>query len=133
MFICRNGLIIASGTSFECNGAVDGKGIYLCTKACISQRYADLGYGPYYQQRKSSKAKFITSDNLACLALCEVITSNSLKKIDNCNLLCTDPNHVCLRFLFVYEEGLFLEDWNIDTLIPNYLDPIHAACGLIQQ
>lgn len=37
--ILRNGLVVASGTDFELNGAVYGKGIYLSAKASLAFSY----------------------------------------------------------------------------------------------
>uniref|UniRef100_A0A672F4R4 PARP catalytic domain-containing protein n=1 Tax=Salarias fasciatus TaxID=181472 RepID=A0A672F4R4_SALFA len=52
----------------------------------------------------SSSHKFLQSSNLNCIALCEVITSKDLQKHGNI-WVCPTSDHVCTRFLFVYENG----------------------------
>uniref|UniRef100_A0A3Q2FMT8 PARP catalytic domain-containing protein n=1 Tax=Cyprinodon variegatus TaxID=28743 RepID=A0A3Q2FMT8_CYPVA len=48
--------------------------------------------------------RFLQSANLSCIALCEVVTSKALQKHGNV-WVCPVSDHVCTRFLFVYENG----------------------------
>uniref|UniRef100_A0A3Q1FPP9 PARP catalytic domain-containing protein n=1 Tax=Acanthochromis polyacanthus TaxID=80966 RepID=A0A3Q1FPP9_9TELE len=57
--------------------------------------------------------RFLQSSNLNCIALCEVITSKDLQKHGNI-WVCPIPDHVCTRFLFVYENGQ-IGDVHINT------------------
>ncbi|CAG05574.1 unnamed protein product, partial [Tetraodon nigroviridis] len=55
-------------------------------------------------QQQPCAARFLYNRNLNCIALCEVITSKHLQKHGNI-WVCATPDHVCTRFLFVYENG----------------------------
>uniref|UniRef100_A0A673A6N8 PARP catalytic domain-containing protein n=1 Tax=Sphaeramia orbicularis TaxID=375764 RepID=A0A673A6N8_9TELE len=59
------------------------------------------------------QARFLQSKNLNCVALCEVIMSKELQKHGNI-WVCPIPDHVCTRFLFVYENGQ-VGDVNVNT------------------
>ncbi|XP_051916359.1 protein mono-ADP-ribosyltransferase PARP6-like isoform X2 [Hippocampus zosterae] len=117
--ILRNGLVNASNTKFQMHGAAYGKGIYLSPISSISFGYSDMGKGQHQIPTKEELLKkcnrinriqqelpcrFLQSRNLNCVALCEVITSTDLKKHGNI-WVCPIPDHVCTRFLFVYENG----------------------------
>lgn len=131
--IIRQGLMNASGTKLQVNGAAYGKGIYLSPHISTSMGYSRMGYGSHNVQKKKqqdgsdSKPRFLTSDNITCIALCEVITSRELKK-NNSIWVCPNPEHVCTRFFFVYEDGQ-VGDSSIDTQNDKYLKQIQAACG----
>jgi len=87
--ILRHGLKNASGTALQINGASHGDGIYLCKEASYS-------YG--YSKKYSS---FI------CMAICEYVDIDT-NKSDNI-IVVKDPDHVCVRFLFVYEYEVGLK------------------------
>ncbi|TDH09516.1 hypothetical protein EPR50_G00087470 [Perca flavescens] len=55
-------------------------------------------------QEQPGQARFLQNRNLNCIALCEVITSKDLQKHGNI-WVCPISDHVCTRFLFVYENG----------------------------
>uniref|UniRef100_A0AAQ5YQ79 Poly [ADP-ribose] polymerase n=1 Tax=Amphiprion ocellaris TaxID=80972 RepID=A0AAQ5YQ79_AMPOC len=97
--ILRNGLVNASYTKLQLHGAAYGKGIYLSPISSIS-----FGYSGKNTHILSLENRFLQSSNLNCIALCEVITSKDLQKHGNI-WVCPIPDHVCTRFLFVYENG----------------------------
>ncbi|XP_061532138.1 protein mono-ADP-ribosyltransferase PARP6-like isoform X1 [Phycodurus eques] len=126
--ILRNGLVNASNTKFQIHGAAYGKGIYLSPISSISFGYSDMGKGQHQMPTKEELLKnynrvhiiqqdlpgrFLQSRNLNCVALCEVITSKELKKHGNI-WVCPVSDHVCTRFLFVYENGC-VGDVHINT------------------
>ncbi|XP_055365471.1 protein mono-ADP-ribosyltransferase PARP6 isoform X2 [Betta splendens] len=119
--ILRNGLVNASYTKLQLHGAVYGKGIYLSPISSISFDYSEMGKGQHQMPTKEEllkkynrinkikaeepgQARFLQSRNLNCIALCEVITSKALQKHGNI-WVCPVSDHVCTRFLFVYENG----------------------------
>ncbi|XP_029993052.1 protein mono-ADP-ribosyltransferase PARP6-like isoform X1 [Sphaeramia orbicularis] len=127
--ILRNGLINASNTKLQLHGAAYGKGIYLSPISSISFGYSEMGKGQYQMCTKDElmtkynginkfkeqpgQARFLQSKNLNCVALCEVIMSKELQKHGNI-WVCPIPDHVCTRFLFVYENGQ-VGDVNVNT------------------
>uniref|UniRef100_UPI0037E9AD91 protein mono-ADP-ribosyltransferase PARP6-like n=1 Tax=Semicossyphus pulcher TaxID=241346 RepID=UPI0037E9AD91 len=119
--ILRNGLVNASYTKLQLHGAAYGKGIYLSPISGISFGYSEMGKGRHQmptkeelikkynhlnqvQQEQMGHARFLQNGNLNCIALCEVITSKDLQKHGNI-WVCPISDHVCTRFLFVYENG----------------------------
>ncbi|KAF3688687.1 Poly [ADP-ribose] polymerase 6 [Channa argus] len=128
--ILRNGLVNASYTRLQLHGAAYGKGIYLSPISSISFGYSEMGKGQHQVPNKEElmkkynrinkiktnelgQARFLQSRNLNCIALCEVITSKDLQKHGNI-WVCPISDHVCTRFLFVYENGQ-VGDVHIDT------------------
>ncbi|XP_029289868.1 protein mono-ADP-ribosyltransferase PARP6-like isoform X1 [Cottoperca gobio] len=128
--ILRNGLINASYTKLQLHGAAYGKGIYLSPISSISFGYSEMGKGRHQmstkeelikkynqinkiKQEEPGQARFLQNRNLNCIALCEVVTSKDLQKHGNI-WVCPVPDHVCTRFLFVYENGQ-VGDVHIDT------------------
>ncbi|XP_070828072.1 protein mono-ADP-ribosyltransferase PARP6-like isoform X2 [Chaetodon trifascialis] len=119
--ILRNGLVNASYTKLQLHGAAYGKGIYLSPLSSISFGYSEMGKGRHQiptkeelikkhnqinriKQEQPGHSRFLQSRNLNCIALCEVITSKDLQKHGNI-WVCPVSDHVCTRFLFVYENG----------------------------
>uniref|UniRef100_A0AAV2L6B6 Poly [ADP-ribose] polymerase n=1 Tax=Knipowitschia caucasica TaxID=637954 RepID=A0AAV2L6B6_KNICA len=121
--ILRNGLINASFTKLQLHGAVYGKGIYLSPSSGVSFGYSDMGYSqhnlsskeelkskynginrPMEEPANAANARFLKSKNINCVALCEVVLSKDLQQHGNI-WVCPVPDHVCIRFLFVYENG----------------------------
>ncbi|XP_044048921.1 protein mono-ADP-ribosyltransferase PARP6-like isoform X2 [Siniperca chuatsi] len=117
--ILRNGLVNASHTKLQLHGAAYGKGIYLSPISSISFGYSEMGKGQHQIPTKEElikqynyinkikqmgQARFLQNRNLNCIALCEVITSKGLQKHGNI-WVCPISDHVCTRFLFVYENG----------------------------
>ncbi|KAK6179519.1 hypothetical protein SNE40_011853 [Patella caerulea] len=129
--IIREGLIVASGTNKQMNGSAYGKGIYLSPSSSVSFGYSRMGYGAYdtkkntIDQRKNSR--FLTSQNITCIALCEVITSPDLKK-NNDIWVAPNSDYVCTRFFFVYEDGQ-VGDNQINTQVAKYKKEIVNAVG----
>ncbi|XP_018521812.1 protein mono-ADP-ribosyltransferase PARP6 [Lates calcarifer] len=128
--ILRNGLVNASYTKLQLHGAAYGKGIYLSPMSSISFGYSEMGKGQHQittreelmrkynrinkiKQEQPGQPRFLQSRNLNCIALCEVITSKDLQKHGNI-WVCPISDHVCTRFLFVYENGQ-VGDVNINT------------------
>ncbi|XP_034390465.1 protein mono-ADP-ribosyltransferase PARP6-like [Cyclopterus lumpus] len=118
--ILRNGLINASCTKLQLHGAAYGNGIYLSPISSISFGYSEMGKGRHQMPTKEElrkkhnqlhkikqqhgRARFLQNRNLNCIALCEVVTSKDLQKHRNI-WVCPVSDHVCTRFLFVYENG----------------------------
>ncbi|KAK0143808.1 Poly [ADP-ribose] polymerase 6 [Merluccius polli] len=128
--ILRSGLVNASYTKLQLNGAAYGKGIYLSPISSISFGYSEMGKGQHQiptkaelikdysrinkmQQESPGQTRFLQRENLTCIALCEVITSKDLQKHGNI-WVCPISDHVCTRFFFVYENGQ-VGDANINT------------------
>ncbi|XP_037539510.1 protein mono-ADP-ribosyltransferase PARP6 [Nematolebias whitei] len=128
--ILRKGLVSASYTKLQLHGAAYGKGIYLSPISNISFGYSEMGKGQHQipskeelikkynrinklKQEELGQTRFLQSRNLNCVALCEVITSDDLQKHGNI-WVCSTSDHVCTRFLFVYENGQ-VGDAHIDT------------------
>ncbi|XP_029952017.1 protein mono-ADP-ribosyltransferase PARP6-like [Salarias fasciatus] len=119
--ILRNGLVNASYTKLQLHGAAYGKGIYLSPVSTISFGYSEMGKSQHQiptrkeliqkynrinkiKEEQLGETRFLQSSNLNCIALCEVITSKDLQKHGNI-WVCPTSDHVCTRFLFVYENG----------------------------
>uniref|UniRef100_A0A3B4H326 Poly [ADP-ribose] polymerase n=1 Tax=Pundamilia nyererei TaxID=303518 RepID=A0A3B4H326_9CICH len=109
--ILRNGLVNASYTKLQLHGAAYGKGIYLSPISSISfgysgknSRWGKVSTKFLPEKNSLGEGRFLQSTNLNCVALCEVITSKNLQKHGNI-WVCPVSDHVCTRFLFVYENG----------------------------
>ncbi|XP_033749890.1 LOW QUALITY PROTEIN: protein mono-ADP-ribosyltransferase PARP6-like [Pecten maximus] len=127
--IIREGLIVASGTNKQVNGAAYGKGVYLSPNANVSFGYSRMGYGGHKVKadQSQSKSRFLSSNNITCIALCEVITAPNLKKSGNI-WVSPSGDHVCTRFFFVYEDGQ-VGDSDINTQVDKYKKEIDKAVG----
>ncbi|XP_041376441.1 protein mono-ADP-ribosyltransferase PARP6-like [Gigantopelta aegis] len=125
--IIRQGLVVASGTNKQVNGAAYGKGIYLSPSVSVSSGYSRIGYGVYNPDMWKSTSRFLTSDRITCIALCEVITSPDLKKHGDI-WVCPKDCHVCTRFFFVYEDGQ-VGDNAMHTQVQKYKEEISKAVG----
>ena len=105
--IIRNGLMNASGTKYQLNGAaIYGNGIYLSPSGATSLMYCFNQYGQNTLKKSSQRtaSSFLKADQgVICLALCEVITSPDLTKHPGEEWVMSDPNKVCTRFFFVYD------------------------------
>jgi len=77
--ILRRGLINASGTKFQVNGAAYGSGIYLSPHASTSFGYSRIQYAANPTTPTKQGNRFLTSDNLNCIAICEVINKDIRK------------------------------------------------------
>uniref|UniRef100_A0A3Q2QIZ8 Poly [ADP-ribose] polymerase n=1 Tax=Fundulus heteroclitus TaxID=8078 RepID=A0A3Q2QIZ8_FUNHE len=137
--ILRKGLVSASYTKLQLRGAAYGKGIYLSPISNISFGYSgeSTHFGALYKtswsicsDRKTISiiSMFLQSRNLNCIALCEVITSKALQKHGNI-WVCPVSDHVCTRFLFVYENGR-VGDVLINTQDAEIQTEILQATGL---
>uniref|UniRef100_A0A8C4QIK1 Poly [ADP-ribose] polymerase n=1 Tax=Eptatretus burgeri TaxID=7764 RepID=A0A8C4QIK1_EPTBU len=101
--IIRQGLFVYSYTKYQKNGAVFGPGIYTSPVYHIACGYSFI----LCQQNTKTKPSKHNNDQLLmeqpiikCIALCEVIKSDSLKKHENIWVV-SNPNHICIRLLFV--------------------------------
>uniref|UniRef100_A0A3Q2ZCL7 Uncharacterized protein n=1 Tax=Kryptolebias marmoratus TaxID=37003 RepID=A0A3Q2ZCL7_KRYMA len=79
-------------------------------------------------QEELGQTRFLRSRNLSCVALCEVITSEELQKHGNI-WVCSASDHVCTRFLFVYEDGQ-VGDADVDTQEAQIQQEILQVIGL---
>ncbi|CAG5123778.1 unnamed protein product, partial [Candidula unifasciata] len=107
--IIREGLVVASNTRKQLHGCIKGRGIYLSPKLQVSLSYSGLSVKVVpveeprqLRQRKDASVEFIGGlpESLACIALCEVIACDSLKKYDDI-WTCDQSDFVCTRFFFV--------------------------------
>uniref|UniRef100_A0AAX7V349 Poly [ADP-ribose] polymerase n=1 Tax=Astatotilapia calliptera TaxID=8154 RepID=A0AAX7V349_ASTCA len=94
--ILRNGLVNASYTKLQLHGAAYGKGIYLSPISSISFGYSGKNSVSCLQVFAKHEPKLRYLFNL--------ITSKNLQKHGNI-WVCPVSDHVCTRFLFVYENG----------------------------
>lgn len=134
--IIRIGLLVASGTKRQVNGAAYGSGIYLSPLASMSFGYSRMGYSRHNisnpakaKAEKTERTRFLSSQNLNCIALCEVIKSPYLRQNKDI-WVCPDPNHVCTRFFFVYEDGQ-VGDSSIDMSKESYKHIVQEAMTYI--
>ena len=107
--ILRNGLVNASGTKLQVNGAAYGAGVYLSPMAQTSIGYSGytgahtpVAHGSATAQQQSG---FLKSEHLVVMALCEVVKSPDLKKHSANIWTHKNHDHVVTRMLFVYEGG----------------------------
>eukprot|EP01127_Copromyxa_protea_P012695 TRINITY_DN3332_c0_g1_i4.p1 TRINITY_DN3332_c0_g1~~TRINITY_DN3332_c0_g1_i4.p1 ORF type:complete len:695 (-),score=133.86 TRINITY_DN3332_c0_g1_i4:33-2117(-) len=80
--IMRKGLICASGTKLQVNGAAYGKGIYLSPSASTSFGYCSMTVGGSFMKPTRSNNRFLNQSNFGCIAICEVITKDIQKNGD---------------------------------------------------
>ena len=111
--IFSNGLMKASGTEHQVNGAMYGDGIYLSPSASTSFNYCGL-------------SENLDDQRLYCIALCEVIKSEDLVKEPNIWVV-ANPDHVVTRFLFVCTTSL--TDLSINTESAHIMEKISSAYG----
>jgi len=98
--ILRKGLINASGTKFQVNGAAYGSGIYLSPHAATS-----FGYSRIYNSVASKQGnRFLNSDNINCIAICEVVNKDIRK--NGSIWVQPDPDCVVTRFFCVYTSAV---------------------------
>ncbi|XP_013379404.1 poly [ADP-ribose] polymerase 6 [Lingula anatina] len=92
--IIRKGLVNASGTKLQ----------VVSTKKEQTPVGKTTSTKETSSQSSVSGQKFLSHSNrLSCIALCEVVTSEHLKKHGPI-WVCPNPDHVCTRFFFVYED-----------------------------
>lgn len=106
--ILRRGLINASGTALQINGAAYGAGIYLSPAANVS-----FGYSRMYASPSVAKSNVDPVTGLAdplkpshinqCIALCEVVNHQLRKSGDI--WVQSEPSYVVTRIFFVYPPG----------------------------
>uniref|UniRef100_UPI00358E0A96 protein mono-ADP-ribosyltransferase PARP8-like n=1 Tax=Myxine glutinosa TaxID=7769 RepID=UPI00358E0A96 len=107
--IIHQGLLNFSGTNPEVlDGAPYGKGIHTSPYFTIASQYSDIRVRHRKVKIKPSKYKndqlFMKGQEIKCVALCEVIKSPSLKE-NGGTWVISNPAHICIRFLFVYEDN----------------------------
>lgn len=92
----------ASGTKLQVNGAAYGSGIYLSPAASVSFGYSRMyGHGARANAASTSTNRFLVSSSVHCIAICEVINTNDIKKSGD---IWVQPHedHVLTRFLYVF-------------------------------
>jgi len=125
--ILRKGLINASGTKFQVNGAVYGSGIYLSPFASTSFGYSRMHGTP---SKKSDDNRFLSSENVSCIAICEVI-NDSIKK--NGGIWVQPHTHyVVTRFFFVFTGSDAGTATNCNTEETNFVKEIKEALQYYQ-
>lgn len=103
--ILRNGLYNASGTKYQVNGAAHGSGVYLSPYVDTSSSYARMSHVPGSQGANAKECTLGTlpDANMRCMAICEVIDTPAVRKSHPQIWVVPNENHVCTRFLFVYD------------------------------
>jgi len=101
--ILRKGLVNASGTKLQVNGAAHGAGIYLSPAAATSFGYSRMNARNYNAAQKLTKSggnRFLDSKNVNCIAICEVVDKDIRKSGD----IWVQPHEsfVVTRFFCVY-------------------------------
>ena len=85
--------------AYQLSGAVYGPGVYLSARSSVAC---------FYSMRPPYSMTLGPGNNMQCIALCEVINSDSLSNTSGNNWLQTNPSDVCIRFLFVFvKRGVF--------------------------
>lgn len=105
--ILRRGLINASGTSLQLNGAAYGAGIYISPAANVSFGYSCLnasGGKPQLDSVTGLPDPLRPQDTNHCIALCEVVNHQLTKSGDI--WVQKDPENVVTRIFFVYPKGV---------------------------
>jgi poly [ADP-ribose] polymerase 6/8 len=124
--ILRNGLKNASGSKLQVNGAAYGSGIYLSPNAATS-----FGYCRMYNQGAgavgSSNNRFLSGNQINCIAVCEVI-DHDIKKSGSIWVM-PHEDHVVTRFFFVYTNQDTSNAQNTDTMSQEFRKQALAAMG----
>ena len=134
--IIRNGLIKASGTKLQANGARYGRGIYLSPESDVSAIFASTRetlpqHPPPRKQSDNCRSVHYDSDNLCCLALCEVVKKFRKAKDDDGIWIVSNPDHVAVRFLFLWENGICAK--GVDTQDPDVNELILKTMSIMNQ
>jgi len=95
--ILRTGLRNLSNTKFMTTGAAYGAGIYLSPSCSTSKDYAKFGKG-------WSRSKFGTNE-MTCMAICEVIQHPSLHGMPNPHYVVQDEDLVITRIFCVFTNS----------------------------
>jgi len=151
--IVREGLVVASGTKRQLHGAAYGNGIYISPRLTTSLGYcrtvvpiiATLGTTTTTNKEKqddtpskdTSQTEEFEFDGLpnfnpygmSCVALCEVITNDKLKK-HNANIwTCLSSDTICTRMFFLSKAdgrvGSF-RNQDVDVSDPKILSSIQS-------
>eukprot|EP01127_Copromyxa_protea_P010680 TRINITY_DN2618_c0_g1_i1.p1 TRINITY_DN2618_c0_g1~~TRINITY_DN2618_c0_g1_i1.p1 ORF type:complete len:718 (-),score=131.16 TRINITY_DN2618_c0_g1_i1:43-1887(-) len=98
--ILRKGLINASGTKLQMNGAACGSGVYISPSAATSFGYCRMTRMNNSQIERTKQRFLDTSKPVGCIAICELIDKDIKKSGD----IWVHPHSdmVCTRFFFVY-------------------------------
>jgi hypothetical protein len=105
--ILRRGLINASGTALQLNGAAYGHGIYISPAANVSFGYSMLNSsGPNATVNATTGLPdpLRPQDTNHCIALCEVVNDTLTKNGDI--WVQKNPDNVVTRIFFVYPKGI---------------------------
>jgi len=124
--ILRKGLINASGTKLQVNGAAYGSGIYLSPSGATSFGYSRMNaYNTGNKKTEHSEDNFINSENIFCIAICEVI-NHEIRKSGN---IWVQPHtdYVVTRFLFVYKSADPGTAMNVNTETGTISNELRAA------
>ncbi|KAK7009383.1 poly [ADP-ribose] polymerase 6 [Biomphalaria glabrata] len=135
--IIREGLLVASGTSRQLNGAAYGNGIYLSPNLHLSLGYSCFSHDILWCSKlKKNKIpeynRFLrNSTHIACVTLCEVINDSHLKKHTKEIWTCEKSENVTTRFFFVYDRNSETPQRKttdyVDTERPKYADQFFST------
>jgi len=125
--ILRRGLINASGTKLQVNGAAYGNGIYLSPEAGTSFGYSKMnGYTTTTPNKTTNSTNvFLNSDNINCIAICEVIDKDIRKS--GAIWVQPDENYVVTRFFCVYIGNDPGDAKRCSTSQPNFVKELEEA------
>ena len=92
--ILRSGLVNMSGTKGQANGAAYGNGVYLADDC-----HTSFSYMRYTQGWKNS---IFGTNNIGCMAMCEIIKHESLKNQPNPYYVVANDALITTRFFFIF-------------------------------
>eukprot|EP01120_Amphizonella_sp_Union-15-10_P012160 TRINITY_DN5362_c0_g1_i1.p1 TRINITY_DN5362_c0_g1~~TRINITY_DN5362_c0_g1_i1.p1 ORF type:complete len:176 (-),score=21.54 TRINITY_DN5362_c0_g1_i1:160-687(-) len=130
--ILRRGLLNASGTNLQVNGKAHGDGIYLSPRAETSFGYCKFRSDPQPVTQKSNDTsngnRFLSSSNVLCIALCEVVKKDLRKNGD----IWVQPveDSVVTRFFFVYSGSIVYDAHGCYTESPEFIQEVERAMNV---
>ena len=98
--IMRAGLINASGTQLEMNGAAYGKGVYLSPQASLSFGYSAMGFGQHFSSQVCNSSSF-SDFKLINLHLL-IFNSNYGRLSGQQGELRANPRNLCTIFILIF-------------------------------
>lgn len=96
--ILRRGLFNCSGTELMTTGQAYGSGVYMAEDSATSFSYSKFGSG-------WKKSSFGDSQNIQCIAICEVIKAPNIPIIPNPYYVVDQPLCITTRFFLFYPKG----------------------------
>jgi len=102
--ILRRGLVNASGTKLQLNGAAHGSGVYVSPSFSFAAGYCRGATGSFPRRAQGAGAnRFLEYQDMTCIALCEVIVGKYRNASSGSIWVVPDASHVITRFFFVLD------------------------------